>query len=97
MTTLPVDGDAIATARDVLHDRGSWVQLRALLVKISHFQLRPLPDTAGLRLQLPQQQTQERGLARTIGAQQGQAVAAHNAQIQPTYQRHFAVTVCEIF
>ena len=74
----PLIVDRIGAVADVVADRFVVVQLGVQLVEIGHFQVRAVADRARLRRQLAQQQPQQGGLARAVGADQPHAVAAHD-------------------
>ena len=79
MCRLPaVDLDRVGAVADVVADRFRVVQLGVELVEVGHFEIRAVADVPALRRQLAEQQPQERGLARAVGADQADAVAAHD-------------------
>ena len=75
---LAVDLDEILAFGHVLQRAPVFAQRRAVLVEIRDLQLGADLDLAGLRLQVAQQQLQQRGLAAAVRADQPDAVAAQD-------------------
>ena len=73
---LAVDLDEILAFGHILKRAPVFAQRRAVLVEIRDLQLRADLDLAGLRLQIAQQQLQQRGLAAAVRADQADTVAA---------------------
>ena len=84
---LPIDADELAAFGKVVDDRLLQVQLVTQLVEIRHFQLGTDVDAAAAGLQLAEQQLEQRRLARTVGPEQADAVAALQHHGEVTNQR----------
>ena len=84
---LAVDDDVIAAVGDVFHHRALELQLRALLVVVGDLEPRAAPEHARCRLDLPQQQPDQRALAGAVRADDADAVAAHDRQIDVAQHR----------
>ncbi len=79
MATLPVDHHVVAALVDVVHHRRREVQLRALLVVVRHLQPRATAHRAARRLEVPEDQLEQRALAGAIRADDADAVTAQDA------------------
>src|SRR5689334_25154681 len=71
-----VNGDGIASLANVIQHGLVLDQLRAQLVEISDLKIRTLSYRPAIRLQLTDQDAQQRGLARTVRADNANLVAA---------------------
>ena len=64
---LAVDDHRVVAVADAVGDRPLGIELLALLVEIRDLQPRAAPDRARVRLELADQQPQQRRLARPFG------------------------------
>ena len=76
MLALPVDLDPLAAGADEVFQRGVQVNRVAQLVEVGHLQVGAAADGAAVGFQLAQNHLEQRGLARAVGAQQANLVAA---------------------
>ena len=74
-----VDGHHVVAVADRVEHGPVGVELLALLVVVGDLHVGAAPDLARIRLQLAEQQPQQRRLAGAVGADEPDAVAAHDA------------------
>ncbi len=82
MLALAVELDPLAARADGVGQRGVQVEPGAHLVEIGHLQLAALAHLAGRGLQFAQDQLEQRGLARAVGADQADLVAAQDGGVE---------------
>src|SRR5690606_15727150 len=75
---------------------GLITELGEVLIEIGYTQLLRLPQFAAVRGRLPVEQLHERGLAGAILAQNADALALVNSQINPVQQRFVTIGESEI-
>ncbi len=78
--------------RDVVDHGCIFIELRFHLVEVGDRKIGTLFNAAAVRFELPQQDVQQRSLARTIGSDDANAVAAQNGCRQVLDQRVALVT-----
>ena len=78
MFTLVADLDPFAAGADEVLQRGVQVERVAHLVEVRHLQVGALADLAAVGGQFTQDEFEQRGLARTVGAQQANLVTAQD-------------------
>ena len=74
---------AVVAARDVLRDRLGVVDRRPHLVEVGHLELGPELDRALGGRELAEQELDERRLARAVGADEADLVAAAQDEVEP--------------
>ena len=79
VTGPSVDGDAAVAVTDGVEDRRLGIQLLALLIVVSDLDVHARPDLAGVGLDFPEEQSQQRRLARAVRPDEAHPVAAHDA------------------
>src|SRR5688572_6739814 len=79
MSRLAVDEHRVAV-RDALGNRSAWVELLALLIEIGDFKARAAANLPLVWLELADQQTQRRRLARPVRTDEADAIAADDAR-----------------
>ena len=90
-----VDGHGgVAVGHGVLHAH-RLVELRAKLVEVDDLELGALLDGAGLRRELAEEQAEQRGLARAVGADDADLVAALDARREIAHNPAAVVGVAE--
>ena len=78
MPLLAVDLHEVAAFVDLIEDRPLGIELVAELIEKRDFQIGAGANRALLRRELPQQELEQRGLARAVGAHDAHPVAAEN-------------------
>ena len=73
-----VDRDDIPSLTDIIEHRLGLVELRAELIEVRHLDVRAMFDFALRRFELTHEQFEKRGLARTVGANDTDLIAALN-------------------
>ena len=79
MFALAVDLDIFRSWRDDLRQCRFGIEGGAELVEVGNLQTRAQAHRAGIWRQFPQDQAQQRGLARAVGADQTNSVATHHS------------------
>ena len=78
VAALAVDGEGVVPLPHVLLDGLLQVELFAQLVEVEHLPAGAEPDLSLLRRQFPQEEPEQGGLARAVGADDPHPVAAHD-------------------
>ncbi len=82
MLAAAADLDLIAAADDVIAHTAVGIELGAELIEIGHLEIGAEPDLTRVRLQLAQQQLEQRRFAGTIGADDPDPVAAQDQGVE---------------
>ena len=86
MAGAAAHGDAIAAQGEVVEHGGVFVEGGAQLVEMGHLEAGAEADPPLIRLQLPEQQTDQGGLATAVGADDAEPVTAQDGEIEIPYQ-----------
>src|SRR5258706_7771284 len=76
---LAVDDHHLVAIADRVEDSAIRVELLTLLVVVNDLHAGAAPNFAGVRCEVPDQQTQQRGLTGSIWPDEPDAVSAHDA------------------
>ena len=91
-----VQRDVGLTVADVFHQGLVFPKPGPHLVKVGHLQVRPQPNRSAFRRKFPQDQPQERGLSRTVGANNPYAVTTENFRGEVTDQGRAIVRIVHV-
>ena len=90
MPAIAIDLDEITTFGNVIDNGFFRLKLVTQLIKISHLQFGAAVNLAAVRLQLAQQELEQRALAAPVITDQANAVTTNDIERQVAYQRRAA-------
>ena len=93
MPTLTIHGHLVAAPGHVILDGALGVELGAQLVEIGDLEVGAPADGAGLRLQVPEQELEERALAHPVGADDTHFIPAQDQRVEIAHDQPVAPAV----
>jgi hypothetical protein len=94
---FPVHGHHVVSAVHGIGDRLIGVELLTLLIKIRDLQPGAASDHAAIRLELSDQEAQQRGFSRTVGPDQANPIASKNPLRIVIDDRHTTERLADVF
>ena len=79
-----------------IHHRFRFIQLHAMLIKVSYLQRRPMRHVALLRFELSQHQAEQRGFSASVRSKKSDLIAAHDRGGEPVHDREIRIGKMQI-